>query len=596
MKSEDVRKNCIIDCRISSTKQQSGGGLEDQERVCVNVTDRKGWKVLKVYSKVYSGRAEEREDFEDILKDIKKWQSDGTKVDYYVIKSIDRITRDGAVTYDEMKGRLSHLGVQLVDAYGVIQPEQNTLEHHDFKYPWSMKSPTATAQLMEAQRAKDDVTDILTRTIGAEITLVQDGYSVRSATDGLVNKKIVVGGKNKVIEQADPERAKYFAAMLNLRASGAHSDQEIVEKVNAMGYGSKIKNRWGKGHKNILGRVGGVKLTVKQLQRDIQKTIYAGIKCEKWTRGLPIKAQGFDGLVSIDIFNRANRGKIFIDYKSDTSISILYDDHPEKIVKRRTKNNPLFPFKFILCPICRKPLTASVAKIHSRKGGFPTYHCARGHKYFGVNKKTFDGNVERYVKSLKFEPVYLGGMEATFMNKYREREKEIVNLSAEMDLSVADLKTQKTAKIEAFVATTNPVIRKVLDEEVTKLDAQIKKAEAERAKIEITESDIKAFIEEAKKVMGQPSEMLLSLTTMGNPRAQQALFGLVFEETPTYEEIVNGTAKLTWIFKLSSEFVGSKGHVGCLGRGRQNLFVGVLNQIWYNRCIEFRLTLNLTSI
>ena len=30
--------------------------------------------------------------------------------------------------------------------------------------------------------------------------------------------------------------------------------------------------------------------------------------------------------------------------------------------------------------------------------------------------------------------------------------------------------------------------------------------------------------------------------------------GLVFEETPTYTEILNGTPKLTWIFKLSSEF------------------------------------------
>ena len=58
--------------------------------------------------------------------------------------------------------------------------------------------------------------------------------------------------------------------------------------------------------------------------------------------------------------------------------------------------------------------------------------------------------------------------------------------------------------------------------------------------------------------MGQPSEMLLNPTTTGNPRAQQALFGLVFEEIPNYQEIVNGTARLTWIFKLSSEFAGSK--------------------------------------
>ena len=86
------------------------------------------------------------------------------------------------------------------------------------------------------------------------------------------------------------------------------------------------------------------------------------------------------------------------------------------------------------------------------------------------------------MKNLKFEPAYLSGLEATFLNKYREREKEIVNLSAEMGLSVSDLKTQQAAKIEAFVATTNPVIRKTLDEEVTKLDVQIKKARGRKGK------------------------------------------------------------------------------------------------------------------
>ena len=104
-----------------------------------------------------------------------------------------------------------------------------------------------------------------------------------------------------------------------------------MEKVNAMGYGSKAKNRWDKGHKNILGHVGGVKLTVKQLQRAIQKTIYAGIKCEKWTRGLPIKAQGFDGIVSIDTSSTVRTsGKIFIDYKGDADIRILSTTTPRK--------------------------------------------------------------------------------------------------------------------------------------------------------------------------------------------------------------------------------------------------------------------------
>ena len=36
-----------------------------------------------------------------------------------------------------------------------------------------------------------------------------------------------------------------------------------------------------------------------------------------------------------------------------------------------------------------------------------------------------------------------------------------------------------------------------------------------------------------------------------NARQQLSLFGLVFEEFPTYTDIVNGTPNLTWVFEVS---------------------------------------------
>ena len=47
-----------------------------------------------------------------------------------------------------------------------------------------------------------------------------------------------------------------------------------------------------------------------------------------------------------------------------------------------------------------------------------------------------------------------------------------------------------------------------------------------------------------------PAEILLNID---NPTKRQALFGLVFSETPTYDDILNGTPKLTLIFELSKE-------------------------------------------
>src|SRR3989344_5266419 len=127
-----------------------------------------------------------------------------------------------------------------------------------------------------ATAAKQEVTAILTRMIGQEINLTRQGYRTRRATDGFKNDKIYdSAGKKKPIQIPNQERAKFYIAMFDFRNHGL-SDIEIVERVNAMGYRSAIQNRHEKGGK-ITGKIGGVPLTVKQLQRIIQKPIYAGI-------------------------------------------------------------------------------------------------------------------------------------------------------------------------------------------------------------------------------------------------------------------------------------------------------------------------------
>ena len=350
------------------------------------------------------------------------------------------------------------------------------------------------------------------------------------------------------------ERAKFYIEMFNLRAMGTDSDEEIVRKINAMGYRSRIRNRWDKKHTKIIATIGGNPLTIKELQKKIRRVIYAGIKCEKWTHNLPIKAQ-YDGLVSINTFNRANRGKIFIDYRNEKEIRLLYDYHPERNIGKRMKDNPLFPYKWaVLCSTCHKPFIGSATAGKSKKK-FPAYYCARGHKRFSVRKKIFDDNVERFITNLKFDPDYLGSLEATLLNKYHEREKEILGEAVDINRTIADLQAEQLAKVNEITASTSAVVKRLLAEKVDALEIQIKQAKEVRNQIEITEDDIKAFMRDAKETMEHPAEMLLNAE---NPMVQRALFGLVFEEVPTYDELISGTPKLTWIFKLSSDFVGQE--------------------------------------
>ncbi len=451
-----------------------------------------------------------------------------------------------------MKRRLEACGVSMVDLIGVIQPSINTLEDVGMSYTWSKLSPSEITENVMATVANQEVTGILTRMIGQEIRLTQQGYRTRRPADGYTNSKIFVDGKKKTIQIPHPDRSKYYIAMFTLRAQGL-DDSEIVDRVNAMGYRSAFQNKYSKDHKKIIGRTGGVPLTIKQLQRIIVNTIYAGVQCEKWTFYKPVKAQ-YDGLISIDKFNLANRGKLAIMKNLDGTLELVQNRPFGINGKERMKNNPLFPYKFILCPQCKKPFLGSSPRGKSGER-FPTYHCARSHKHFGVNKKDFEDNIEKYIRSLKFSPELLVGLELTFLKKYQKREKEIVRASGDIHQNIANLEIEQAKKLEVLEEAKSPIVREKLEQAIDELEIKIKSAGKERLKIQITRDDIKAFMRDAKKIMEHPAEILLNQEDL---RVQRDLFSLVFEQMPTYEEILSGTPKLSNVFNLSSEFTPDK--------------------------------------
>jgi len=89
-------------------------------------------------------------------------------VNLFIIKSIDRFTRGGSDVYNPLKQQLDTAGVSLVDIYGVISSQKvNTLDHLGFEYRWSSYSPSKKSEILEAERGKDELRDILSRVIGA---------------------------------------------------------------------------------------------------------------------------------------------------------------------------------------------------------------------------------------------------------------------------------------------------------------------------------------------------------------------------------------------------------------------------------------------
>lgn len=550
----ETQKNCIIHCRVSKPSEaHDGESLKQQEDVCRTIAERKNLKVLGIWKEPFSGRKEHRPYFDEMMDYIK---NNYEKIDYLMIRSIDRFTRGGSSDFDRLKKEFGQYGIEIIDSMGIIQPPQNTLEYLGVKYDWSNYYPSGASEIAAAEDSKNEVRNMLSRTIGRQIVLTRQGYHTGVPDDGYLTKKIVTSdGKKKTIQVEDPERGKYYKEMFGLRANGSYSDAEIVDKINAMGFKSKERNRWNKGHDGFIGKMGGIPLTIKQFQKNIKKPIYAGIICEKWTSYLPVRAQ-YDSLISIETFNKANRGKVFIKEEKDGAWQILYDYSPIQKINKKNKNNPEFPYKnVILCPTCGKPLKGSFSRGKSGNR-FPSYFCERGkHKRFSVQRKILHENIEKFIRTIKFTDEYLIALEDLLLTESKAQLQDIVKSSADISKNVSDLKIKQVALFNEFSIASQPTTKRMIEEKIEELEQQINNTKEQRNDLELSEDEIKYFIKETSFLVEHLEKLLLDSNNMFR---QQNYFGLLFDSFPTYNDIVNGTPKLSLVFEINEDFKKTK--------------------------------------
>lgn len=522
----------------------AGESLDDQVRVIKAFAESRGLQILPdgtVAVEVFTG-TKRRPVYEEHIQYIK---DNPGKVGYYLIRYIDRFTRGGASNYQDLKKELTDLGVALIDTNGIIQESRNMQELAElgFEYDWSVESPSDMTEIMLATTAKQERDTILKRTIPKQIAYTQKGFQIGRPDDGYVNYRTQVGTQIRFIQMPDPERAPFIKKIFEMRADGKYTDQEILKIVNdELGFRTKKFHRWNKKHTEIIGEGGGHKLQIKQLQRIYQRLAYAGILCEKWTHNKPIKAQ-WEGLVSIELWNKANRGKIYIKDYGDDLFEILYDYKTEKPVFLRLRNNPDYPFKCVACPECNSPLKGSAPK--GRKESYPRYHCERGHKSFAVSRQQMDETVQTFMQNVDYDDDYLKVLEEVLVRKLRKRQQDVVQESKNLNERVALLKGQQANTLKTLLATESPVVKSMLEKELEKIVLDIKKAESVRFSVDLTEDNIVELVGYARKIVESPEKALIDKE---NPLRQKQLFKLFFEDLPTYTEMDSGTAKKRFLF------------------------------------------------
>jgi site-specific DNA recombinase len=544
--------NGVILTTISTLKQQvSGNSPEDQVLQCRLFAENRNINIVQVFAYTISRANED----ETIVKAIIEYcKNSDVRIKYLIFKCIDRFSRGGSYFYTHLKRELAKYGIDCLDVYGVIQQPINTLAHLGVEFKWSMVSPTENAELLEANRAKQEVSTILTRMIGAEIGYRRQGYAVRSPKLGLKHKKITTPEGIRVVYEAHPEESKWIVKMFELRAEGILPDEEIVKQVNELGFVSKDRVRWDKTKPKPvpLGMIKGKELDVKQMQKMLQYTEYAGILCDKWTYGYKaIRSAYFKGIVSIGLFNKANRGKVAIIENEDGSVEIA------KNIRTfiRNKDNPLFPYKeAILCPICKSELRGSSPRSKSGKH-IARYHCDKNHKYWSLNRDKFHTQVYDFIRAIKFKKDFIRLFSEVVIDVWNKKEQEAGQLAIDYGKVVQGLRERKQAIKEKLIMVSSKEAVSMLEEELQDVEAKIAVNTQVRDNSEDEEQNIDMLITYAKYFMEHLEDLLI---VEGKPEQQKLLFQLLFEERPTYDELINGTPKLACIYDLNTTSSYSK--------------------------------------
>ncbi len=549
--------------RVSSSKQGlAGDSPKRQKEDIIKLLPKYNAEIINYFELIESASG----DIQPAVKVI-DFAKEHPEIKYCFITYIDRFSRAGSYVYQFLKSQLAKYGVQLIDVAGVISPEvKNTLDTYGIEYKWSKYNPSHMAEIIEAEKAYDDIRTILTRLIGSEIRYVRLGYWVGYAAYGYTSEKIETEHGKRVVLKPDPIKSKWFVKMFELKTQGL-IDEEIVKQVNAMGYKSRRISVRDKDDKSKIIRYKGEKiLTDKQLNAYIQDPIYALVSTHKWLK----KPQRMHGtpIVSTDMFNKANRGKIRI-VDDNGQITILKGKTLDRYI-RKSKNIPLYAYKdYVLCPFCRGRFKGSASKGGSGKL-YPAYHCNRnGHKYLriatggGANvldskQETMEKTIYDFIKKVEFTDKFKAKFRQLTIEELEKRKEIITKDSITKGENVLRLRAEKALIVERIKQLNSPLAISIMEEELEKVEAELVQARSQRDDTEDLEIDLEIILNHCKYFVEHLEDLLLGSK---NPIQNAAFFGLVFDNAPTYEELKSGTPDLAPLFKLNEEFTASESEV-----------------------------------
>ena len=549
--------------RVSTVKgfQESDGPELQTQRGLACAQQKFGLTQTEVLvmQEVRSGRDEDRPCLTQALDLVAQHQ-----ITILLVNDIDRLTRAGVSHYEKLKGQFKALGCEIYDVKGIIQPEQNVLTGSggafgaDFSYDWSVFSASEKAELIEAQMAKDEARKILGRVIPAQIQCVQKGHTIRVAPYGFRNVKILdERGKPQPSLKPDDSEAFFVHRIFEGMATGVNI-RDLCDDLNAQGFRTRRRRIWNADRSAVVGSTGGQVLLPKRVHEMIQRPIYAGFVCEKWTHGLPVRAS-HEGLVSVALWNQVNQGRWRL--VQDPSSATGWRKEDERHTK---KNRPYkrshsdFPFKkLVCCPKCgAAPWTGNS---RNRSGNyFGYYYCRKGHKQISYRNHTLHNAIRAYLQDLRFTPELTARLEEHIRHLWAQRVGDLNQHLIAANTELAELREEADAILRTIRFIQNPDLIKRIEADYEDLQTRIKLREAKRDEKEFSEADLNRAIKWVKHFLEHLDDLVMDTDNEG---LRTLFWSLIFTENPTFNEIITRTAPLSPLVRVKDDLKSGKSGV-----------------------------------
>ncbi len=555
-------------CRVSSANQIEGDSLDDQELVGFKLAKtRFGYdrSEVKVFREVYSGSIRNRPTLNKVFQFIEEHQ---VTLQQVIILDIDRLSRAGAGFYEHIKNSFKKFGLQLIDANGVIQEERNALEGtgasfgQDFSYDWSHFSPSEGDELRRAHQAKEERQKILVRTIPKQIRNIQNGYESRAAIYGYQNKKVFLTeeGKRKTIGEIEPKESKFILRMYQEAAlihKGITTSRKACDEINALGFQTRTHNKWNLEKTQIIGKIGGKKLTPKQFWRFVENTNYCGLKCERWTHFKLVKSQS-EPIVSVDLWNQANTHRFkLVKSQNNTSgwslIDLTKASHTrynkDKATRSHQKIRNDFPFKqLIRCHVCGKPLKAAYSTGKSGKK-FGYYFCNRGHKQSSIKPSELIHELDGLFNQLTFKKGSIELLEKAIRFCFQKELSQYESLIEEKNSRVEQLKSKAEVIVGKIESLSNPQLLRKCEKdyentlkEIDFLESKNLESRYSEVNLELALTKLKKLVEHPKRVLEKPDQH----------KVLASFWSCIFKVNPTIDQIKGRTPELSVIMRFSA--------------------------------------------